>query len=89
MTRTSCFGTAKCIIFNIYLGRKEIVLIFFRHFVERPATIFTCSTIIGLRLRHQQRLRETQTNDKMNGRLMPSRTIVHRKVLSYINVISI
>jgi len=42
----------KNIIFNIYLGRKEIVLIFFRHFVERPATIFTCSTIIGLRLRH-------------------------------------
>ena len=25
MTRTSCLGTAKCIIFNIYLRRKEIL----------------------------------------------------------------
>jgi len=30
--RTSCLGTAKCIIFNIYLGRKEIILICFRLF---------------------------------------------------------
>jgi len=41
MTRTSCLGTAKSIIFNIYLRRKEILLIFFRHFVERHAKIFT------------------------------------------------
>jgi len=30
-----------CIIFSIYLRRKQIRLIFFRHFVERPAKIFT------------------------------------------------
>jgi len=32
---------AKCIMFNIYLRRSEILLIFFRHFVERPAKIIT------------------------------------------------
>jgi len=47
-----CLGTAKCILFNIYLRRKEILLIFFRHCVERPAKIFTWSTVIGLLLRH-------------------------------------
>jgi len=52
MTRTSCLGTAKFIIFDIYLRRKEILLIFFRHFVERPAKIFSWSTIIRLLLRH-------------------------------------
>jgi len=41
LTRTSCLGNAKCIIFYIYLRRKEIILIFFRHFVEHPAKIFT------------------------------------------------
>jgi len=41
MTKTSCLGTAKCIIFNIYLRRKEILLVFFRDFVERPAKIYT------------------------------------------------
>ena len=41
MTRTSCLGTAKFIIFDIYLRRKEIFLIFFRHFVERSAKIFS------------------------------------------------
>jgi len=34
---------------NIYLRRKEILLIFFRHFVELPAKK---STVIGLCLRH-------------------------------------
>jgi len=29
MTRTSCLGTAKCIIFNFYLRRKEILSISF------------------------------------------------------------
>ena len=33
MTRTLCLGTAKCVIFNIIW--EEILLIFFRHFVER------------------------------------------------------
>ena len=35
----TCLVTAKWIIFNIYLRRKETLLIFFRHCVERPATI--------------------------------------------------
>jgi len=52
MTRTSCLGTAKCTIVYIYLRRKEIILIFFRHFVEHPATVSTWSTVIGLILRH-------------------------------------
>ena len=55
MTRTSGFRTAKCTIFHIYFKRKEIILIFFRHFVERPANIFTRSSVIGLLLRHYQR----------------------------------
>jgi len=38
--------------FNIYLRIKEILLIFFRHFVERPVKIFTWPTIIGLLWRH-------------------------------------
>ena len=33
MTRVSCLGTAKCIIFNIYLKRNELLLFFFRHWV--------------------------------------------------------
>jgi len=33
MTRTSCLGTANCIIVYIYLRGKEILLIFFCHFV--------------------------------------------------------
>ena len=37
MTRTSCLCTAKYIFFNIYLRRNQILLIFFRHFVELPA----------------------------------------------------
>jgi len=32
--------------------KKEILLIFFRHFLERPAKTFTLSTIIGLLLSH-------------------------------------
>jgi len=36
---------------------------FFRHFVECPAKILTRSTVIGLLLRHKQRLRETASND--------------------------
>jgi len=59
----TCLVTAKWIIFNIYLRRKETLLIFFRHCVERPAKIFTWSTVIGLRLRHKQRLREIAKND--------------------------
>jgi len=37
-------------------------LIFFRQFVEHTAKIFTRSTIIGLLLRHWQRLIETAKN---------------------------
>jgi len=31
----------QCIIVYIYLRRKDILLIFFRHFVECPAKFFT------------------------------------------------
>jgi len=51
MTRTLCLGTVKCIILNIHLRIKAILLIFFRHFEERSAKMFTWSTIIGLLLR--------------------------------------
>ena len=37
MARTSCLGTVKCTILNIYLNRKKILLIYFRHFVEIPS----------------------------------------------------
>ena len=37
MTRTSCLGTPKYIMFNIYLRRNELLLFFFRQFVELPA----------------------------------------------------
>jgi len=37
MTRTPCLWTANCIYLNIYLRRKEILLIFFRHSGELPA----------------------------------------------------
>jgi len=49
---------------NIYLRRKEILLIFFRHFAEIPADI-------GLLLRHKQILRETAKTDNstLHGRL--------------------
>jgi len=37
MTRASDLWTAKCIFFSIYLRRKEILLIFLRHFVKLHA----------------------------------------------------
>ena len=37
MTETSCGGSAKCKMFNIYLIITVIFLIIFRHFVELPA----------------------------------------------------
>ena len=43
-------------LFEIFL---EILLIFFRHFVELSAKI----NVIGLLLRHKQRLREAARND--------------------------
>jgi len=52
MTRTSCLWAAKYIICNVYLRRKEILLIFFQHFVERPVKLFTWANVIGLRFRH-------------------------------------
>ena len=61
--KTSGLGTVNCIIFYIYLRRKKIRLIFFRHFVEHPTNIFRWSTVIGILLRHEQRLRETSKND--------------------------
>jgi len=39
MTRTSCLWTAKYLCLTMYLRRKEILLIFYRHFVELPAII--------------------------------------------------
>ena len=56
MTRTSCLGTAKCKSVNIYLARKEVLSIIFRHFSELPATIInmfnlywtTCETLAGI-----------------------------------------
>ena len=54
---------------------NELFLIFiweerrFRHFVERPADIFTWSTVIGLLLRHKQRLRETAKNDNYGSEI--------------------
>ena len=47
------------------MRRNEILLIFFRHYIERLA-----KTVIGLLLRHQQRLREIAKNDKstLHGR---------------------
>jgi len=39
--RNIVFSDYQMHYFKFYLRRKEILLIFFRHFVERPANIFT------------------------------------------------